>query len=250
VRTLGVDLAAQAARTAVCSIEWSGETARASVPVLGVTDDEICRLAGAHDVIGIDAPFGWPIPFVEMMCEGSPASGLEPAWTAERRDSLRFRLTDYRVRDALGRWPLSVSSDLIAIAAMRCAGLLRSLGVSDRSGDGRVFEVYPAVALGVWGFSTKGYKSGSRRARQEGQGLGELVRVVLDACPWLDLSDEARQRCLRDDDAFDALIASLVARAAHLGLVTRPTVAEVERARSEGWIAIPLADSLGQLAVG
>ncbi|MFZ4078216.1 MAG: hypothetical protein ACOYKK_02115 [Microbacteriaceae bacterium] len=40
-------------------------------------------------------------------------------------------------------------------------------------------------------------------------------------------------------DAFDAVIAALCARAAALGLVERPPDEIVERARVEGWIALP-----------
>jgi hypothetical protein len=250
MRTLGVDLAAQAAKTAVCSIEWSDGAARVSLPRLGATDEEIRGLADRHDVIGVDAPFGWPVPFVELLCSQSPSSEVGTPWTADRRDRLRFRLTDYRVRDVLGRWPLSVSSDLIAIAAMRCAGLLNSLGLPKRFGSGRVFEVYPAVALSAWGFASRGYKPRPARVAPVGGGLGALVESFLQACPWLSLSEEAWRFCTQNDDAFDSLVASLVARAAALGLTRCPTAEEAERAAAEGWIEIPLRDSLARLAIG
>ena len=247
MRTLGIDLASQPAKTAACVIDWSDEAATVSTPILGLTDPAILELAANCDIIGIDAPFGWPLPFVEFLTNPERADIRSSPWTAERRDSLRFRLTDSRVRDVLGRWPLSVSSDRIALAAMRCFGLLAALDVRDRSGDGRVFEVYPAGALHVWGFPSSGYKGLTAEIRANNAALIRILSTLLQACPWLRLSDEATRLCGRDDDAFDALIASIVARAARIGLTVRPTAVEAERARLEGWIAIPTPDALKRM---
>jgi hypothetical protein len=48
-------------------------------------------------------------------------------------------------------------------------------------------------------------------------------------------------------DAFDAVIAALAARSAQLGRYEAPTEAQLERAKVEGWVALPkgnLADLL------
>lgn len=64
-----------------------------------------------------------------------------------------------------------------------------------------------------------------------------------------DISPEVQGCCVENDHAFDALIAAIVARAAHLDLVQYPTQEEdVELARVEGWIALPVPDSLDRLA--
>lgn len=47
--------------------------------------------------------------------------------------------------------------------------------------------------------------------------------------------------------AADALIAALIARAAHLGFVEPVPEDAHELARTEGWIAIPTVDALGRL---
>jgi predicted nuclease with RNAse H fold len=242
MRTLGVDLASQAATTAACTIEWASGTGRVVLVQVGVDDQAVLSLASQSDVIGIDAPFGWPVPFVDMIRLHHDARGVVEDWSTRRRDALRFRATDMHVRDLLGRWPLSVSSDLIAITAMRCAGLLDRLGVVDRSGDGRVFEVYPALALGRWGFASRGYKAAKNIKR-----LSSLVIEVRHACPWLVMPDSIAMLCARSDHAFDALIASLVARAGGVGLTERPSAAEAHRARIEGWIAVPYDGSLVRL---
>ena len=244
MRSLGVDLASQPQTTAACTIQWAGGVAQVLGIQLGLTDVDLISLAEGTDVIGIDAPFGWPLPFVELVQEHHNGGRSEIEWSTERRDALRFRRTDVHVRSVLGRWPLSVSSDLIAIVAMRCAGLLDRLGVVDRSGAGRVVETYPALALVAWGFSSRGYKAGNAA------GLTHLFQSVVQACPWLQLPPATAALCTRSDHAFDALIASLVARSAALGVTERPAEEDLERARAEGWIAVPRSGSLAQLAVG
>lgn len=252
-RSLGIDLASQAVKTAACVITWSGTdtdtepVATAACPRLGLTDRDLLDLAAECDAIGIDAPFGWPDPFVAFLdpreTDGEPA----PVWTTHRRDALRFRATDFRVRETLRRWPLSVSTDRIALASMRCAGLLAHLGVTDRSGDGRVFEVYPAAALHAWCFAHRGYKPREGSTLRQNPPLAALLDSLLARCGWLRLDAEALDLCARNDDAFDALIASLVARAAARGRTLRPSPDEMARARREGWIAVPEAGSLDRL---
>lgn len=243
MRTLGIDLAAQAATTAACAIDWNDGAGTVSLLEVGVDDGRATELIGGAGAVGIDAPFGWPLPFVELVRRHHEAVGEGAPWTPARRDALRFRRTDLLVRDRLGRWPLSVSSDLIAIVAMRCVGLLDRLGVADRSGDGRVFEVYPALALACWGLPSRGYKSVRNR-----EILAEVLCRLLVACPWLTLPPDAAGRCARSDHAFDALVAALVARAGAVGLTARPETADLALARSEGWIAIPRSDALALLA--
>lgn len=250
MRTLGVDLASQPAKTAACVVAWQAGRATAETPRLGLADGDLLTMAAGCEAVGIDAPFGWPQPFVDFLAEEGA-----PPWDAARRDALCFRRTDRRVWAALGRPPLSVSSDRIALPAMRCAGLLRALGVADRSGGGRVVEVYPAVALKRWGLLAKGYKAPRRAPRRLGEAAADaplplLFGALLAACPWLEIGEVAAALCRRDDDAFDALVAALIARAAALGLTERPAPEEEDLARVEGWIAVPVAGSLGRLATG
>lgn len=241
VRTLGVDLASQAERTALCLVDWTEEgTATVAELVVGVDDD---RLLSAHrraDVTGIDCPFGWPERFRQFVA----GQHVPPAWTDDLREALRYRLTDLAVQRVTGRWPLSVSSDLIAVPAMRCQLLLRRLEVTDRSGDGRVFEVYPAGSLKVWGLESRGYK------RQAGRSaLTALFDDLRRSAPWLDAGGTTWKEVLSScDDAFDALVAALTARAAGLGLTVRPPADQHEVAVSEGWIALPQSDSFNRLA--
>ena len=238
VNTLGVDLASAAERTATCVIEWADGRASIRQLAVGADDDAIISLAGGADAVGIDAPFGWPVPFSELLSGKSQPC----AWTHERRDALRFRATDHHVRRETRRWPLSVSSDLIGVVAMRCHGLLQRLRSTNPTADETALEVYPAAALRRWDLAAASYKGAKRR-----KALEQLVGKVMEVATWLEVSGEHGEILRISDDAFDALISSLVARAATVGLADDSP--DDARARSEGWIVLPKARSLSALAM-
>jgi hypothetical protein len=157
-----------------------------------------------------------------------------PVWTPELRDDLRFRETDRQVRAATGRWPLSVSTDLIALPAMRAMALLLRHGVTDRSGDGRFYEVYPAASLRLWGIESGGHRgpgAAGRRSRRT------LLARLRERFAWLDCPETAAEA----PDLVDALIASLTARCAAAGTTAPPPPALRTLARVEGWIHLPTA---------
>jgi predicted nuclease with RNAse H fold len=181
-------------------------------------------------------------------------------WSGGDKDAFRYRRTDCFVRETVlaetGRRlsPLSVSSDRIALTARRTA-LLREhayerSGVRfDRAGGDQVVEVYPAAALLVWGLDRGGYKSSRRSDRREAERFarGALLAAIEDRVGWLGWSPGAREVCVESDDAMDAVLAAMVARAAAMGLTVAPTVEDMEVAHSEGWIHLPLSGSLAAL---
>ena len=142
--TLGIDLASMPKDTAACLVRWERGRASAETPRLGCTDADLDALIRETDVVGIDAPFGWPDAFRAAVADWTATTWTEDA---ALRTRLRLRLTDRRVHEQLGLMPLSVSTDRIALPAMRAMALLHRHGVTDRSGDGRFFEVYPAGSL-------------------------------------------------------------------------------------------------------
>lgn len=243
MRTLGIDLASQSKKTAACEIEWNESAATVSLVEVGVDDRRAIRLMRGADVVGIDAPFGWPLPFVDWIRRHHAEGGGTAEWTTEYKNSLRFRRTDLLVQERLKLWPLSVSSDRIAITAMRCAGLLDRLGVVDRSGSAHVVEVYPAVALKAWELTSQGYKGASKQNI-----LADLLAKLMTACPALTVPSAYHALCASNDHAFDALVSALVSRAAAVGLTERPEAADLPLARTEGWIAVPCPDSLALLS--
>ena len=236
MRTVGIDLSADPAKTGACSIDWEA----ASVSFLSHSgDDDLVTAAAGSDMTAIDVPLGWPDQFVDAIVAHRDGGGWPPAATESPTDRVRLR---YRVTDlaamAAGARPLSVSSDLIGVAAMRGARLqhlLRTAGVPvDRSGvTGRVVEAYPAATLRAWGLVSSRYKGSANTAACRslaGELAGRCGRLAAAAAAAL-------EGC--DDNRLDAFVCALVARAVVTGATTRPSPEQLDAARREGWIHLP-----------
>jgi hypothetical protein len=128
---------------------------------------------------------------------------------------------------------------------MRAVTLLGLLdpASSDRTGHGLVAETYPAAALRGWGFAHVGYKGADKQATRVG-----IVDAVV-AMPGLRMSVELAGLCRTSDHALDAVLCALIARAVLVDQIHWPTTPlQAERAKTEGWIAVPrcsLHDLLG-----
>jgi predicted nuclease with RNAse H fold len=241
MRTLGVDLAAAAKKTAVAVIEWADGAAHLAHLSLDVGDEEILRLFGASDMTGIDCPLGWPdafLPFIAGHLNFDARPVLDHDGIEGRR-LLAYRDTDRFVTGQTGLIPLSVSADRLAHPAMRCAviqaKIAREFGPQARDGSGRLAEVYPAASLKLWGLPTRGYKG---RGAIKTERLAVALDALSTAAPWLDLAGHD-DRLAASDDMFDALIASLTARAAALGRTLRSEDGHPGPALTEGWIHLP-----------
>jgi predicted nuclease with RNAse H fold len=239
MRTVGIDLSAEPKKTAAAAISWTDATAEVEW-VRERQDDQALLLAveGA-DKVGIDCPLGWPEPFIDFVTAHRDRGQLLPHDLTGRRD-LAYRTTDLvLIRDPDSPNPLSVSADRIGHAAMRAAGLLAILADNrrriDRTGrTGLVVEVYPAASLKRWGLTHRKYKGTGSSAERV-----KLVSRLLNTCPWLAMSKADKARCKESDDAFDAVVCALIARAAALGKATKPDREQVRAAATEGWIAVP-----------
>ena len=246
MKTLGVDLAAATRKTAAAVIEWTDGGARLIHLALNVTDEEIVDLFGGTDMTGIDSPVGWPDAFLPFLA-GHLNFDAHPVLDhdgIEGRRLLAYRDTDRFVTRETGLIPLSVSADRLAHPAMRCAviqaKIARDHGPQARDGSGRLAEVYPAASLKLWGIHARGYKG---RGIPEAERLGMILDSLSTAAPWLDLAGN-RDALAASDDMFDAVIASLTARAVRLGQTFTPPGDHAAAALSEGWIHVPS----GQLA--
>ncbi|MGW5520955.1 DUF429 domain-containing protein [Gordonia sp. NPDC003950] len=234
MRTAGIDLAAAPTKTAVAVIDWADSGARLVDLVIPADDARIHAVVSGADRVGIDSPFGWPDDFVDFVSahhRGTTPTGRGLDDVSRRRPLALRRSDRHLIEIGAGR-PLSVSADQIAHVAFRCAGLLADLGVADRV-DGWAVEAYPAGALRRWGLRSRGYKRSANRAV-----LTELVVELRTDAPWLDLGAH-RAVMERDDDAFDAVITALIARAAALGRTELPAAAARDVAAREGWIHLP-----------
>lgn len=242
VVTAGVDLASVPSRTAACQIEWTnGEAAVTVLVPRGVDDGAILALMGSSEKVGLDVPLGWPEAFVTAV----EAHRLQKPWPGGSQPELRLRATDRYVAAETGRWPLSVSSDRIACPAFRAAALLSATpDVGNRIGAGRIVEVYPVAALRRWDFDPRRYK----------QVAGVDARSALVSAfrrrtnAWLSVGADFWLICEKSHDAFDALIAALVARACAVGLTDACPEDLKGVASREGWIALPFTESIDQLA--
>jgi predicted nuclease with RNAse H fold len=241
MKTLGVDLAAAAKKTAAAVIEWSGGTARLVHLSLDVSDEEIVRLFGASDMTGIDCPLGWPDAFLPFIA-GHRDFDAGPVLShdgIEGRRLLAYRDTDRFVTGSTGLIPLSVSADRLAHPAMRCAviqaKIARDAGPQARDGSGRLAEVYPAASLKLWEIHARGYKG---RGAPEAERLSAALADLAASAPWLDLQGYGGLLAA-SDDMFDAVIAALTARAVSLGQTLRPGTGHAAAALSEGWIHLP-----------
>ena len=241
VRVVGVDLAAEPARTAVAVLGWHDGKAVVEGLRVGADDEAVLAALAAADKAGIDAPFGWPDAFAVFLAAHQAGDVPVPGGLTglQWRRQLAWRRTDEAVRAVTGLIPLSVAADRIGHAAMRCAGLLAKLGNAGRpvarDGSGTVAEVYPAASLKQWGLPYRRYK----QPRNAGA-LPDLVTALQVAAPWLEPGPHD-QPCRASHDALDAVIAALTARAAALGLTLRPDPRLQAPASREGWIALPIA---------
>ena len=245
--TAGVDLASQAAKTAACVIDWSDQRATVVELTVGVDDDSISELIGKVHKLGIDVPLGWPVAFADAMSDYSSDGTWPPDYRHTDNASYRYRRTDLWVWKNLETSPpLSVSADRIALPAMRAAALLSRLPhPTARDGSGVVVEVYPAAALRRWGLPSRQYKR-----KENSEARGELVARLLAETRWLSIESSGVDLCIASDDALDALVAALVARAAATELVEAIPSDDLTSALREGWIAVPTQGSLNRLATG
>ncbi len=250
----GIDVASEDARTAICSIRWSPEHARIEpLGPPGASDTEIRECLAIADRVGVDIPLGWPSAFVESLNRHHRGEAWDAPGPAAGMAALRLRATDRWLTEHARRpgeptarcHPMSVSTNLIAIPAVRMA---RVLGPVDRSGAVKVIEVYPAAALFVWGLPYRGYK-GSRQDRRAARHA--LLRQLRAAAPWLTATrTEDWERIRENDHELDALVAALVARAKDRGLCDEDYNAASVEARTEGWITLPRPDALVELKPG
>jgi predicted nuclease with RNAse H fold len=224
---LGIDLSSQPRNTAACLINFRNGKAIADPPREGCTDQNLDSLITQVQATGIDAPFGWPRAFVEAV-----AGWISPTWDNDLRDRLRLRITDREVNRHTKLWPLSVSTDKISLPAMRAMALLYRHGVTDKSGDGRFFEVYPAASLFCWKLPHRGYKDPKADSVGMRRSMLDQLRCVF---PTLSAPDDYAS----SDHLFDALIAALTARAAMEGKTAHPSSDQFPHAREEGWIHLP-----------
>ena len=229
MRFIGVDLASQPKSTSLCVVEWA-DRPRVAELFSGVDDELILATAAGADGVGMDCPFGWPDPFVDLVRRHHEGGSIADHPATLRQ--LRLRTTDLHIREIAGRDPLSVSTDLLGIVALRGIRILERLvgPGADRGGGAGVFEVYPAGSLAVWGLQSTGYKKKEATAAR--------LAIVAALAEHIDLGG-TEDRLVGSDDDLDAVITAVVTGLAVAGLTTAPSAENAEIAAVEGWIHVP-----------
>jgi predicted nuclease with RNAse H fold len=235
MRCLGIDLAAQPESTAICITVWEETGVAVEDLRCGLNDEELVESMLGVERVGLDAPLGWPDDFVQSVGDHH---GLGRKDRLPDRRLLTLRETDRRLQEQTGRRPLSVSTDLIGVVALRAVDLQTMLAARgrpvDRTGHGHVCEVYPAAALESWGIDATGYKSSKGRDRLSG-----ILESLEAGVGGIEFGEVDRSALERDHNQLDALICSLIARAAALGATSGPAQGDADKAAREGWIHVP-----------
>jgi hypothetical protein len=265
LRFVGIDLATEAKRTGVAVVTPENTYATAALPAAGfVADDRgLVDLVDRGTIVGLDSPLGWPDDFVAAVTAHRTSSrwpSFEHRSTDKIRESLRHRTTDLFVRSLdLGSTPLSVSTDLIGVVAMRGAWLQSAWAqrwgrLEPRDGTGRLVETYPAAALRAWGLLARRgvrYKGGGAEGPRESQ-RAERERIMDEieqqSDSWLDVASNLRLASIDSDHVLDAFVSALVALAARANATYPVPRDSVDAALREGWIHVPSEElaSLGK----
>lgn len=207
----------------------------------GATDEDVLSLFSTVDVVGVDIPLAWPLAFLSLLCGGAEPSLPLADRQLPSLESLRFRIADLYVKTITGRYPLSVSSDLVAVPALKMRLLLWRMEPEARK---KALEVYPAASLARWGLPNRGYK-GSRGASVREEIAGAIVSATGHK---LTLTTEQEASLVRDHNVLDSFVCALTALAQIYGLCDAPNEAGFHSVPpEEGWIWVPDRDSLSRL---
>jgi predicted nuclease with RNAse H fold len=265
----------------VAGIDWATEPKNRAMVVINYRDDNLVveRIVSPLDdlsvqeactsqeyvVVAVDIPFGWPSEFAGFVQEWSP---IQPC-CEEVPQSLpfRYRQTELVVNGTLNKWPLSVSSDRIALGARLWCHLMMTGGLIERvdvlgnvhEDTPTIIEVYPAATL--WAFRQhnltdedhiKRYKKSIAIRKQLVQslkrafqiGMGQGVDETQIVSPRVRKNGETRED---DSDKTDAFICALTAlvyagRISEWAVRTPQTDQESQAAKAEGWIFFPEAE--------
>lgn len=250
---VGVDLSSQPKDTAAVWFERAGS---GSVTVRcqpgGVTNDGLREwLTHASAVIAIDAPFGWPQPFAELVRwwqggAAAPSPVLQVAGSqAAVSELLAYRMTDRFVRkyhlkrdkqtkaQAAG-WPsgLSVSTNWISYTTMRLTTVFADPEIEpiDHSGmSGPALEVYPGAALAEWGMVDGSYKPAKKKGDAKEKATDRLIDLAKKIAehlrgvqPAIDGVDALEAQMRSSDHVADAAVAAMCAWASLVGCTYQP----------------------------
>jgi hypothetical protein len=244
-------------------------------------DPELLSWLSREDVakVAIDCPLGWPRAWRRALASWA-CNDEWPHAPIESSDPLMKRMTDRVTAARVGHpryqelglglpleralagaagsacmadpddaprcpEPISVCAEKLGRTAARAAWLLSQMAEAgfdvSRDGSGRVLEVYPAAALWLWGVARGPYGKETPDHRERRRRMVACLRERAEGL--LDIPDVSEVAV--SPHRVDALVAALLARAAHLRPPSIPAKHD-QIAREEGWIYLP--ETLGGLA--
>lgn len=232
MQTLGIDLSTDPKKVWMCEIDWAqsppritaldrlGESraVRREPELIAELVERIVAFGPSGErVVGVDAPLGWPTAFVEAVSDWDEGdlSGFR------KRPDLRLRATDRFVQAVARVTPMSVSTDRLGSTAMllaevvsRAARRLDRQGFARATGADGIAEVHPLAALRTWTYD--GAEPMTVGAYKSWDVPRELI-VVKIARAGFQFTPEQAAALVRNDDALDAFVCALIARAVVLG---------------------------------
>ena len=239
MQTLGIDLSTDPKKVWTCEVDWGqsppritaldrmssqpdplGESSGLIRTEASLIAELVARMAAfspsADRVVGVDAPLGWPAAFVQAICDWDDGD-LEGF---RKRPDLRLRATDRFVQLVARVTPMSVSTDRMGSTAMLLAEVLsrvargRDHQVFDRAtGCDGVAEVHPSAAMRLWTLGGEPLSIASYK----GWYVPRFTIVMRLARAGFEITPQQAQAMVDHDDALDAFICALVARAVALG---------------------------------
>ena len=226
----------------MCVLDW--RTVPRVQAIHRPANDACIPRAAGNDVaaVGIDSPFGWPLPFLSFIQPGRKPAPPDSLTQADS-DRLKYRSTDPWVREhsrSVGKTvrPLSVATDKLGAVALRCIRLLQCLAAIRRRET--LLEVYPAASLANWVAFQGSYKVSSKNKQAATANRRRIVDLFVDHGLDLSTFDET---LTNSDDDLDALMSALTAALSFVGR-TPPPPHLADLAASEGWIQIPIGTLL------
>lgn len=201
--------------------------------------------------LGVDSPFGWPRRFRDFVRGWSASAGGSAPPPAS---DFSWRRTDRVVHAEVGKLPLSVSTDRIALCTRSWLEVVHASGAQERVDVGQakrpsrpILEAYPAANLRVFAkawpreLSRAGEFKRSRAGRRATLlALRRLLSLEVTERQLDQLCGEADE----DSDVADALLAAITAAIAcdvvEGWRLRAPTAEEAADALDEGWIFFPL----------
>ncbi len=247
MKLVGIDLSTNPRDCGICVLEDHVVTHVGRGAAHATHPEWLLSFCDGSDVVAVDAPFGWPKPFIEAL------SGYELGnMLGHDRKRYRYRATDTWITEELPQkephrekpappTPLSVSTDKLGSTAMVATILLRSLAEEFRlsprvsKSDPAVIEVYPAASLWACGLPHKGFKGFHESARNK------RAEALAGLKTSFDLETSYQDDSLtRWDHCFDALVAALTAREySRSNTFDPPERFSNETLNVEGWIRVP-----------